>query len=316
MHRSFLLASLLLSFACNKKDNADADDSGIPGVDPSCDAAFALLQDNGSEQTFGACARQGIMGAFEAGGGETPDLREFSYIFRGGGSDDADCWIRWDQEEMCGRGYYPIDNLGSMKWKTKDCPGLPSNGGETISAEVGYASVWAYATRATASGDNEVIMQVVLHGTAADGTTVAGTFQFTELLSGTTSEVEGCTVSTGDDDADGYINVAYGGDDCDDTDVLVHPGSLETCDGVDEDCDGKIDEQLDEYPWYADDDGDGFGDEDSEVTACDGQQPDGYVGQGNDCDDTNPNINPTAEEICDGVDNDCDTVADEGGACG
>ena len=51
------------------------------------------------------------------------------------------------------------------------------------------------------------------------------------------------------------------------------------------------------------------------MTACDGQQPDGYVGQGNDCDDTDPNINPTAEEICDDIDNDCDGVADEGGAC-
>ena len=48
---------------------------------------------------------------------------------------------------------------------------------------------------------------------------------------------------------------------------------------------------------------------------CNGQEPTGAVGQGNDCDDSDPSTNPAATEVCDGVDNDCDTVADEGGVC-
>ena len=39
---------------------------------------------------------------------------------------------------------------------------------------------------------------------------------------------------------------------------------------------------------------------------------DGYTAESGDCDDTNPNINPGAEELCDGLDNDCDGRVDDG----
>ena len=77
-----------------------------------------------------------------------------------------------------------------------------------------------------------------------------------------------------------------------------------------------MDEGLEQYPWYSDADAEGFGDDSTKVMACDGQQPEGAVNQGNDGDDTDPGTNPAALEICDGLDNDCDTVADEGGVCG
>jgi hypothetical protein len=316
MHRTTLLTALLLLTSCDKKSDEDGDDTGgIPGVDPTCDAFFNLTQADGSELSFGACARQGVQGAFEEDPDETPQMREIDFIFRGGGSDDADCWVRWQQVDLCGSGYYPIDELGTLKWKTADCPGLPSTGKDSVSAITGYAHVWAMATRVTASGETELIIQTVIQGTAEDGTSVSGAFQLTETLPTTVAESTGCIVSSGDDDADGYVSDFYGGKDCDDTNVIIHPGGLETCDGVDEDCDGKVDEGLEEYPWYDDEDSDGFGADETEVMACDGQEPDGYVGQGNDCDDSDPNTNPAAPEICDDLDNDCDTVADEGGVC-
>src|SRR5262249_54300215 len=45
-----------------------------------------------------------------------------------------------------------------------------------------------------------------------------------------------------DDDGDGYVAAASGGDDCDDADPAVHPGAFERCDGVDDDCEGHTDE--------------------------------------------------------------------------
>ncbi|MBK6944839.1 MAG: T9SS type A sorting domain-containing protein [Flavobacteriales bacterium] len=96
--------------------------------------------------------------------------------------------------------------------------------------------------------------------------------------------------------------------DCDDTDPAIHPGVLEVCDGLDNDCDGEVDEEL---GGFADNDGDGFGDPLSPLT-CDTPG----VSNNLDCDDTNADINPNAEEICDGIDNNCNGQIDEGGVCG
>ncbi|WP_420461393.1 PKD domain-containing protein [Neolewinella sp.] len=66
--------------------------------------------------------------------------------------------------------------------------------------------------------------------------------------------------------------------------------------------------------YYADSDGDGFGDPASSTQLCAAQ--DGFVTDNTDCDDTNAAVNPGAEEICDGIDNDCDGQIDEGLNCG
>lgn len=320
MPRLLLFTTLILAACALYNSDGGSDDtggaSGGGGVDIGCDAWFNFSGADGSDLSFGDCGRFGVEGGFEENPDDTPMMRDFSYIFRGGGTSTGDCWVRWDQTDMCGPGYYPIDDLGSLKWKTGDCPGLPSTGSDSAQAVSGYVHVWALATSLTASGQTEVIMQAVVNGTDADGNTISGSLQLTELMATTVGTSSGCTVSTGDDDQDSYINDFYGGDDCNDDDILIHPGGLETCDGVDEDCDGKVDEGLEEYPWYADADSDGFGDDSTEVQACDGQAPDGYVGIGNDCDDDDASTNPGAAEICDEVDNDCDTVADEGGVCG
>ena len=62
--------------------------------------------------------------------------------------------------------------------------------------------------------------------------------------------------------------------------------------------------------YYRDSDSDGYGDAASYRDAC--SPPSGYVANSTDCDDTNAAINPGATEVCDGADNDCDTVVDEG----
>ncbi len=98
--------------------------------------------------------------------------------------------------------------------------------------------------------------------------------------------------------------------DCDDNDPNINPGVDEICDDIDNNCNGEIDEGLPIFLYYPDNDGDGFGDDVDPESSC--IPIEGYVSNNQDCDDTNSNVNPDAEEICDEQDNDCDGFIDEG----
>ena len=98
--------------------------------------------------------------------------------------------------------------------------------------------------------------------------------------------------------------------DCNDASASVNPGASEQCNGIDDDCNGLTDDGVVFSTWYADADGDGFGDASSSVSDC--SQPLGYVANSTDCNDGNAAINPAATEVCDLVDNDCDGLTDEG----
>ncbi|MBK9507711.1 MAG: T9SS type A sorting domain-containing protein [Bacteroidetes bacterium] len=105
----------------------------------------------------------------------------------------------------------------------------------------------------------------------------------------------------------GYVN---NGLDCNDTLATIYPGATELCNYLDDDCDGLTDENLTYILSYQDNDGDDFGNPLIDSLAC--ELPIGYVVDNTDCDDTNADIYPGAEELLNGIDDDCDQTTDEG----
>ena len=126
-----------------------------------------------------------------------------------------------------------------------------------------------------------------------------------------------------DGDSDGYGTPDFSQDacaapsnfvtndlDCNDLDNTINPNATEVCDGVDNNCDGQIDEGITTSTYYEDLDGDGFGSSNS-IQSC---LPIGSFNTLNtgDCLDNNDQAYPGAAEICgNGLDDNCDGFTDE-----
>ncbi len=103
--------------------------------------------------------------------------------------------------------------------------------------------------------------------------------------------------------------------DCDDTNFDVNPAATEVCNGIDDDCDTDIDDDdtsLDlssATEWHDDADSDGYGVSTVAATTC--VAASGTVANSTDCDDGDSAVNPAATEVCNGIDDDCDTDIDD-----
>ncbi len=105
----------------------------------------------------------------------------------------------------------------------------------------------------------------------------------------------------------GYVTSST---DCNDGSATISPGASETCNSIDDDCDGVADDGAAAGTWYRDLDGDGYGDSGSAATGC--TAPSGYVASSGDCNDSSATIRPGATETCNSTDDDCDGVVDDG----
>ena len=133
--------------------------------------------------------------------------------------------------------------------------------------------------------DDGLSLEVVFEDADADG------FGNPEMF------IETCDVPQG------YV---FDNSDCNDEDAGVNPAAEEVCDQIDNNCDGQINEEIGDL-YFADLDGDGFGNADMGINSCFGEN--GYVINADDCDDSNGAIFPGGEEICgNGTDEDCDGV--------
>ena len=136
---------------------------------------------------------------------------------------------------------------------------------------------------------------------------------------------KGCTVHYLDQDQDGFglsskirclcgpvgLYTTTDGGDCNDKVSTIHPTALETCNNLDDDCDGTVDAEGIQGCglFHRDQDQDGYGDPLDVKCLCAPKAP-YVVTNGDDCADADPAIHPGATELCDGVDNDCDGQTD------
>ena len=115
-----------------------------------------------------------------------------------------------------------------------------------------------------------------------------------------------------DDDDDGFDD----DDDCAPLDPTIHPFATEVCDQVDNDCDSSTDEAGSEgcTNYYLDVDQDDFGDSAMPAACLCAPAPQAFytATQPGDCDDLQGSVHPDATEICNGADDDCDGLTDEG----
>lgn len=76
--------------------------------------------------------------------------------------------------------------------------------------------------------------------------------------------------------------------DCNDNNSLINHSATDVCNGIDDNCNGLVDEQSLFITYWFDTDGDGYGDANNTVSAC--IQPDGAVTNSGDCNDNDATV--------------------------
>ena len=289
-------------------DNCDGQtDVGVGGI--GCSAHYL----DGDGDGYGTGASQCSCGG---GGGYSASVS--------GDCDDGDATVHPKAQEVCGDG------------KDNDCDGLTDDG-----AGLGCATFYADGDKDGYGGGSGVCLckADAAHPTSQNGdcndSAAAVHPGAPELCNSIDDNCNGltddgppvdCTLFFADADKDGYGGgsgvclcaadaghpVSIGGD-CNDGSSAIHPGAAESCNSVDDNCNGQTDELGAKgcSSFHVDQDGDGFGGKDVKC-AC-AADPLYKTLDSTDCDDTQASVHPGAKEICDDLDNNCDGVTDPAG---
>ena len=188
----------------------------------------------------------------------------------------------------------------------------------------GYAGAYSYDAKTwnslgtlgvgTSTPEVSVGLFSIAGGTGATGPLTRAVFDNFSLVGSTTTHL---FFRDADADTFGDPNATFvhssatppagyttNNEDCDDKRASVNPNGSEICDGIDNDCDGNIDEGSQRQTYYQDSDNDGYGSTLNTRQAC--VAPSGYTSVGGDCDDSNAAVNPGMADICgDTIDQDC-----------
>ena len=221
-------------------DGLDNDCDGIVEAENSeCSADLTMTFSDGETTTINGCVNWSIDTKFDFDPDEVPALSFIDLELNGTNDAGFECQVRIVQEDICGEGYFDLQDItGSTVAITTDCSGVSSNNEGEFTSSTGYLRIDSIDT-GTQSGS--FVGQPLVSGITgyihsySDEVEIEGNVDLT-LVQIADSEYEptGCANVNPDEDGDGRIKLYYDGLDCDDND----PNSNHM--NIDADCDGVL----------------------------------------------------------------------------